>query len=154
MKVEKSKGDKLADIFCVLLLISQVLYVIISWRKLPDTIPAHYNAVGEIDRWGGKGEILIEPALSCLLYLFLRVAERYPQIWNTGVTVTEANRERVYGILQHLLSTMKVEVVFIFAFLTIKTVSGAALSVWFLPIMMGVLFGSLFFWIWKLVKAK
>lgn len=154
MKVEKSKGDKLADIFCILLLISQMLYVLVSWGKFPDTIPAHYNAVGEIDRWGGKGEILIEPALSCLLYLFLRVAERYPQIWNTGVTVTEANRERVYGVLQHLLSTMKAETVFLFTVLTIKTVSGTALSVWFFPITMGMLFGSLFFWIWKLVKVK
>ena len=54
MKVEKSKGDKLADIFCILLLISQMLYVLVSWGKFPDTIPAHYNAVGEIDRWGGK----------------------------------------------------------------------------------------------------
>ena len=29
---------------------------------LPDSIPAHYNAAGVVDRWGSKYEILIFPA--------------------------------------------------------------------------------------------
>lgn len=29
---------------------------------LPDTIPAHYNAAGVVDRWGSKYEVLIFPA--------------------------------------------------------------------------------------------
>ena len=30
------------------------------------------------------------------MYIFLTVIENFPQIWNTGVTVTEENKDRVY----------------------------------------------------------
>lgn len=154
MKVEKTKGDKLADAGCILLLIANVIFVGFSWRPLPDTIPAHYNVFGEIDRWGSKTEILLLPAIACLLYVFMKIIEHNPRLWNTGVTVTEDNRERVYCVLQHLLSTMKLEITGMFLFLTLENVSSTPLSVWFLPVSMAVIFGSLFFWIFKLLGVK
>lgn len=45
---------------------------------------------------GKKSEMLLLPVMAWLLYLLLTVIERFPKIWNTGVTVTEENRERVY----------------------------------------------------------
>lgn len=34
---------------------------------MPDTVPAHYNFAGEIDRWGSKYENLIFPAITVLV---------------------------------------------------------------------------------------
>ena len=49
---------------------------------LPDSIPAHYNAAGQVDRWGSKYETLIFPALMLpygLLYLgTCRLAREFP----------------------------------------------------------------------------
>ena len=36
---------------------------VIALFFLPDKIPAHYNAAGEVDRWGSKYEMLIFPGL-------------------------------------------------------------------------------------------
>ena len=36
---------------------------------MPDTVPAHYNFAGEIDRWGSKYENFAFPAIAVLLSL-------------------------------------------------------------------------------------
>jgi uncharacterized membrane protein len=44
----------------------------IVWRTSPDQIPVHWNAAGEVDRYGGKAEgLLMLPAITVGLYLLL-----------------------------------------------------------------------------------
>lgn len=40
-----------------------LVYLFINWSVLPEKVPAYYNALGEVDRWGSKGEILILPII-------------------------------------------------------------------------------------------
>ena len=44
-------------------LISSLPLVItaVALQFMPDTVPLHYNAAGEIDRWGSKYESLLFP---------------------------------------------------------------------------------------------
>lgn len=156
MKIEKSRGDKLADLFCVAVLVAQTIFLFLVWQNLPDKVPAHYNFAGEIDRWGSKSEFLLLPILSWLLYFFMVLIEHFPQAWNTGVVVTEENRERVYQTLEHLVSTIKVEATGMFGFLLLEALltPKKGLPGWSTLFFMALIFGSLFFWIWKLQKVK
>lgn len=43
----------------------------------PDTIPVHYNAAGEIDRWGSKYEFLLLPLLTLVMGLFMGLVARH-----------------------------------------------------------------------------
>jgi uncharacterized membrane protein len=44
----------------------------IVWRTSPDQIPVHWNAAGEVDRYGGKAEgLLMLPLITIGLYLLL-----------------------------------------------------------------------------------
>ena len=43
----------------------------------PDRIPAHYNARGEVDRWGSKYEYLLLPAISLISGGLLPLVGRY-----------------------------------------------------------------------------
>lgn len=43
----------------------------------PDTIPVHYNAAGEIDRWGSKYEFLLFPILTLVMGLFMGLVARH-----------------------------------------------------------------------------
>ncbi len=43
------------------LAVVQLVAVCVVWHLVPDSIPAHWNAAGEIDRWGGRWELLIMP---------------------------------------------------------------------------------------------
>ena len=50
---------------------------------------------------------LVTPLIALIIFCGITVTERFPQIWNTGVKVTEENRERVYSVLHHMISTIK-----------------------------------------------
>ena len=61
-----------------------VLALIVSWGAtlaalavFPDRIPAHWNAAGEVDRWGSKFEVLILPAVQLLVVAALAVWPRF-----------------------------------------------------------------------------
>lgn len=154
IKLKKNKYDVFVEIVCLILLIGVLIYLFINWNNIPDEISGHYNAMGEIDRMGSKGELLVTPIIAWLMYLGMTVIERFPQIWNTGVTVTEENKERVYRILKNMLGTVKLIVVSVFVYLTINSAQAISLAVWFLPVFLILMFGSIIFFIIKLVRAK
>ena len=58
----KSKVKPLYTI-SILLTILSLIVPLAALLFLPDSIPAHYNAAGVVDRWGSKYETLIFPAL-------------------------------------------------------------------------------------------
>ncbi|WP_287409404.1 SdpI family protein [Oceanithermus sp.] len=43
----------------------------------PDRVPAHWNAAGEVDRWGSKFETLLLPALQLLIVALLAAWPRF-----------------------------------------------------------------------------
>ncbi|MFB5285398.1 DUF1648 domain-containing protein [Peribacillus sp. Hz7] len=38
--------------------LGSLIFLIIIWGTLPEEVPAHYNALGEVGRWGSKWELL------------------------------------------------------------------------------------------------
>ena len=154
MKIKATVMDIFIEILGLLLLIGTTVYLIIVWPSMADKIPMHYNFAGEIDRWGGKGEILFLLAITWGLVILVSVIERFPQIWNTGVKVTAQNRERVYRILKYMLKTMKLSIILIFSFLIVNTVRGTALPGWFMPGVIILIFGNMGFWLVKLYRVR
>lgn len=154
MKIKRGKFDTILNVLCLIILISTILFLIVIWSKIPDKVPMHNDFAGNTDRWGSKLEIIILPIITWIIYIFITIIEKFPQIWNTGVEVTEENKERVYSILLHLISTIKFIVVCVFTYLTVQTAVAFELSAWFLPIFILVILGNLLYWIWKLFKVK
>ena len=154
MKIKNNKIDIAMEIICLVLLVSIVLYLTINWSNIPDKVPMHYDWSGNIDRWGSRGEIVILPIMSWVMYLFLTGVEQFPRIWNTGVTVTVENQARVYRVLKYMIKTLKLIVVVDFVFMDACTLMGTGLPVWFTPVFLIITFGDLLFWIVKLVKVR
>ena len=46
---------------------------------MPDTVPAHYNCAGEIDRWGSKYENLIFPVIAVLAAALVAAVAKKPE---------------------------------------------------------------------------
>ncbi len=154
MKLKPGKYNIIVEILCLLLLCGNTMYLILNWAVIQTKIPGHYNAAGEIDRWGEKGELIFMLVLNWVLYIFLTVLEQFPQIWNTGVDITEENRERIYRILRNMLSTAKFLMVVDFVFINIRQTTLVPMPGWFLPAMLGLLFGSIIYYMIKLVKNR
>lgn len=153
MKNKRSKFNRFMDVFCLILLVGVVLYLIIAWNRIPDKIPGHYNMAGEIDRFGSKKELIVTPIIGWILFIGLSLVERFPQIWNTGVTVTEENKERVYQVILNMLSTLKLIIVVDFVFLTINSSLLTPPPVWFTPAFVILVFATLAIYIIKLIKV-
>lgn len=154
MKIKRTKFDIFIEVCCLLCLVGIWIYLIVIWEHIPDEIPGHYNAMGEIDRVTGKGSLLVLPITTWIMYIGLTVVERFPQVWNTGVIVTEENKERVYRILKSMLGTLKLNVVVVFTYLTVNSAMAKPLPIWFLPVSLIIMFGFLIFFIIRLIKAK
>ena len=154
MKIRNNKIDWVMEGLCIVMLAGLGLYLAIGWANLPDQIPAHYDALGNIDRWGNKGEILIVPIMALLLYLMITVLEQFPSIWNTGVKVTVTNQYHVYRTLRYMIKSLKLLVVADFTYLTINSMLAKPLPGAFTVIVLVLVFGDLIFWIVRLGKVK
>ncbi|QHQ59811.1 DUF1648 domain-containing protein [Anaerocolumna sedimenticola] len=152
--IKKTKYDIFMNSICFILLIGVFLYLILNWSNIPDKIPGHYNALGTVDRWGDKNEIWLCPIISVLFYIALSVLERFPGAWNTGIQVTEKNREQVYRLLKNMLVTLKVIVVADFVFISVNSALTKPMPAWFLPVFLILLFGTIVIFISKLLKLR
>jgi F0F1-type ATP synthase assembly protein I len=154
MNIKRNIYDVFVNVICLGLLVGIIIYLGISWNSIPEKIPGHYNAAGVIDRWGNKGELLITPIIAWIMYIGLTAVEKFPQIWNTGVQITEQNKERVYRILKNFIGTEKVLIVAVFTFIMINSSLSKALPIWFLPVFLFLMFGTIILFILKLVNVQ
>jgi uncharacterized membrane protein len=79
MNVSSSFIKREWEILLVLLL--PFALIAIFWNELPDRIPMHWNASGEVNGWAGKSGIFFAPclniALAILLYYLPRIDPKY-----------------------------------------------------------------------------
>ena len=143
MEIKHNKLDTIAEVFCMILLIVTTLYTIYMYIQLPEKIPIHYNAAGVIDRYGNKLEIFILLIVTWVMYIGLSLVTRVPQFWNTGVSVTAENKDRVYSILKNMLKIIKMEIIVIFCYLIYNTTTLYNLPKWFVPVFLVLLFSTM-----------
>lgn len=146
--------DKLMNRLSLLALLGTAAFLALYWSRIPAEVPKHFNAAGQIDRWGSKAELLVLPVIAWLMYLLMTVVEQFPGAWNTGVKVTEENRERVYALLGHMLSTLKLLIMAMFTWITVQCALSRPLPVWFLPVVLGAVFGDMIYWLVRVFRAR
>lgn len=80
-----------------------------AWIALPDSIPVHFSARGEPDRWGGKTSILFGPALSFSSILVLSIVSQFPRSFNYLHPITEQNAQRQYTVARELMAMLRAQ---------------------------------------------
>jgi len=154
MRVKNNIFDIILNILCVVLLLGVVIYLIIRWSSIPDQVPGHFNISGEITRWDSKGSLIAMPIIAVVLYIGMTILEQFPQVWNTGVRVTQENMFRVYKILKHMISVIKLLIVATFVSITIFQSLAIGLPTWLLIMFISLIFGTVVINIVRLVKAR
>ena len=152
--MKKHPLDRWMNRLSLLILLGTAAFLALFWSRIPAQVPMHFNAAGEIDRWGDRSTLLVLPVISWLLYGLMTVVEQFPGAWNTGVKVTEENQERVYALLAHLLSTLKLLVIAMFTWIILCCTLTRPLPGWFLPVVLGVVFGDMFYWLVRVFRAR
>ena len=80
----------------VLCFLFTLIFVIVKYPSLPDVIPSHYNARGEIDGWSGKTAAAFFPSIVGFLMLaILGPIQFFPKLWNNTQGVPAYKLPRV-----------------------------------------------------------
>lgn len=127
-------------------------FLSITWKNIPDMIPGHYNIAGEIDKYSSKNSIWILIVVQILLFTMMSVLERFPNIWNTGVKITEENRERVYTNLRNMQTYLKMMIMIYFSYMTLQSIAGERLNSISVFAFLILIFGGMSIFLVKIFK--
>ncbi len=138
MKGKTALWHKLLIVLGLLALGSATVLLILSWDSLPERVPVHYNAAGEIDNYGGRGSLLVPLVIGWILYGLLSLVSFLPAVWNTpggGPGALRATR--------NMLEVLKFLLALGFSWMLICGIRGWELGAWFLPVFLCGIFGTI-----------
>ncbi len=127
IRISLTKTDWVLESIAWLFFIFFWICVIIGYFSLPDIIPTHFNAKGEIDNYGSKLTIFLLPAFSTIIFIFLSWINKYPHIFNYPVKITEENAEAQYRLATRLIRILKLSILVSFIlifYIVIQSISG------------------------------
>ena len=152
-------SDKIFEIVGWFLLFSIWFVTVIHYSNLPEIIPIHYNGQGKVDRFGGKATIFSLPIIATILFIGMTILNKFPQVFNYPTKITEDNAFNQYTNATRLIRYLKLIVVLVLGIITFRTIqiaNGEAenLGIWFLPIIIGLIFIPMTYFIFKSLKVK
>ncbi|MCM3710685.1 DUF1648 domain-containing protein [Sporosarcina luteola] len=158
LNIPKSTFQKVFDLFTLIVFTAGLVHLIAVWGQLPDQVPVHFNAAGEVNRWGSKWELILLPIIAALLAIFMTFLEKHPE-WHNYINLNENNIEFQYKNSILLLNIIKNECVLLFVFVDYNIVQLAfgkakSLGILFMPIFLVTMFGSMIFFIIRSIKHK
>ncbi|HAF17037.1 MAG: DUF1648 domain-containing protein [Thermacetogeniaceae bacterium] len=125
LKIPRSPLENVTEVLAVLGIIVHALILFYYWSALPDVIPTHFGISGEADGWGSKNTLFVLLVMSVVSYVTMTVLNFFPHIFNYTVEITEKNARAQYSNARSMLNIIKVEMVYLFAYLTWGTVQVA-----------------------------
>lgn len=153
LDLPRSSFEIVGELLALIGVIVTVVILLSAWPTLPDRVPTHFGVTGEPDSWGRKESVLFPLLVMMVFYTGLTILNRFPHIFNYPRAITEENAPRQYRLARTLLTWLKAELVWIFAYIEwsiVRVAQGEATSmgVAFLPVMLIVMFGTLGIYLW------
>lgn len=139
LKLQKTKGEWIWDIIGGTAFVLALIYLAFSYAELPNEVPGHYNAKGEVDRWGSKTELFILPLVGLFTWGFLHIIEKFPHVHNYPRRLNENNVEKFYLNSRKLINEVKNIGLLVFAILIYEDIQVTigdidSLGTWILPL--------------------
>ena len=123
IKLPRTKSEWIFDIVGLSVYIGMIVLLIVVWNKLPEQVPAHYNAVGEVDRWGSKWELVILPFVGLLTTMMMFVFEFHPEIHNYPKRFNEVNAKQFYLNSRQLINRLKNITLIVFSLIMYESIA-------------------------------
>lgn len=125
VKISATRWEKLFNFLSAAVIITIFIYAVYQFESLPDRIPTHFNAQGEVDGWGGKSTVFILPGISAVSFILLYFLTKIPHLFNLPVTITEENAPHIYSLARTMMAVFNFEIVLIFSYATWSTIQAA-----------------------------
>ena len=149
-KVKRTRLVRIVDWLCGALLIGITVWVTCRYTALPDKIPTHFGADGVIDGYGGKSMIWVLLVGMWGLVIVMSVTELFPRHWNVPFRVTRENHSRMMTLTWHLISTTKLLIAILFAYLIVMCMREENLLAYFTPMVLAAFGANSLYWVVRL----
>lgn len=138
IKVPLEGIDIIIDILSATILILMIAYTYISYSGLPETIPSHFNAKGEVDGYSEKIMLWMLPAIGVIMFFGLYVMNKFPHLHNYMVNITDDNALKNYRMSTRIIRFVSLFTMLIFGIIVYSIVESAKgnnsdMNSWILP---------------------
>lgn len=148
LRIQNSAIDVFIEILCALAIMSIGYVVLIKMDSLPNQLPIHYDFSGKPDKYSSKSAFWILPMIAVFLYILLTIVTKFPHLFNYPYEITKGNAERQYKNSILMVRLIKTIIVFQFLYIiTIRTVAGSTLSIYFIPVALLLLLSTIIFFL-------
>ena len=135
--------DIITDLLSLSVILIMLIYIGLSYSDLPEIIPSHFNAQGEVDGYANKMTIWLVPIVSVVLFVGMYILNKYPHYHNYMVNITEDNALKNYRFSTRIVRFTSLFVMITFAFVAYTMIEVAKghnfkIGSWFLPIIIGL----------------
>lgn len=159
IKMSISVLERILNFLSLIGVIIYALLLIYAWPLLPDTIPTHFNAMGEVDGMGNKYTLLLLGAISLIIYVSFTILRHYSHLFNYSYKITAENAEQQYRVAINLLACLKIEIVYLFLYIEYKSIQVAlgkvqGLGIYFLPVVLTVIFVTIMVYLTYSYRTK
>jgi len=159
LHLPKTKFEKIVNSIGLFIYGATILFLIVNWGNIPDKVPGHFNAAGEVDRWGSKYELITLPIIALLLFVIMSLVEKIPHLHNYPDRLNESNVVQFYTHSRKLLNLVKNILLVMFSSLSIQIVRVAQgaiddIGIALMPIFLIVIFGTVGIGMYKQSKIK
>lgn len=156
MNIAKPGMAKVFDILIIALFAACLLYLFLQWNQLPEQIPAHFGANGEVDRFGSKFELLLLPAIAVAMWIGLWFLEKYPHVYNyINLKPENVETQYRYGVIFMNVVKNISTLLFIFIMWQMTDIALGQTESLNMPIFIGImvlLFSSMGYYLYRVMK--
>lgn len=159
IKLQVTQADRNIDSFSFCTLIFLWAFTLFSFIKLPEVIPIHFDASGVPDNFGHKWTLFLLPVLATIVFAGLTYLNKYPQILNYTVQITEENAQKEYLFATRMMRVIKCSIMLVFSIVAIYSYWTAVAKTempgwWLLPLILAIIFIPQIYLILKSRKTK
>ena len=157
IKLEWSAWDKVLEGLGLLALIFLIVLPFHFYPELPERIPQHFDASGQVTTYGKKGMLWLMPIMGLITYASLFFLNKVPHIFNYPVAITTENAERHYRMATKMMRSLNLIIVCTFLYSTYSSIQIAlgnqeGLGKDFMPLFLIALFGTIVVYLIKAFK--
>ncbi|KNY29445.1 DUF1648 domain-containing protein [Pseudobacteroides cellulosolvens] len=159
LKIPLTIPEIIIEGICAMVFIGTAIFMMLKLNDLPEKIPTHFGICGRPDGWGGKGGLNALFIVNLALYTLLTILGRFPHIFNYLCEITEDNAKFQYTNSRTLIRFIKTEITVLFSYMLWVSVWVAegkmeGVGVAFLPVVLIVLFGTVAFFTFRMIRGK
>ncbi|MBO6606058.1 DUF1648 domain-containing protein [Psychroserpens sp.] len=135
--------DIILDMLSVTLLLLMIIFTIMSYSDLPETIPSHFDSNGNVDGYSSKTFLWLLPAIGLVTLIGLIFLNKYPHMHNYMVNITEENALRNYRLSTRIIRFTNLFTMLVFAIIVYAMIESAKghtfnFGSWFIYIILGL----------------